>query len=322
MDAEISRYDFDMATGSKKAIYAAIAANLLIAACKFVAAFFSGSSAMLSEGIHSVVDTGNSGLLLLGARLSQKPADDEHPFGHGKELYFWTLMVAVLIFAGGGGISTYEGILHLMHPQPIEDPTWSYVVLGIAAISEGWSLTIAWREFRSASGVSPSIKAIRASKDPSTFTVLFEDAAAMGGIAAAFFGIFLSHRWNNPYLDGAASVLIGLILMTVATLLVYESRGLLIGESMNSAQMASIRGIAESDPAVERVRRQLTAYFGPETVLLNMDIQFRQDLASGEVEDSVERIEKAIRRDHPEIKNIFIEAESIAGARGKEQRNR
>ena len=300
-------------TGSKKAIYAAIIANLVIAASKFVAAGLSGSSAMLSEGIHSLVDTGNSGLLLLGIRLSRKPADEEHPFGHGKELYFWTLLVAVIIFAGGGGISIYEGILHMLHPHPLEDPTWSYVVLAIAAVSEGGSMRVAWREFCNANGVPPSLPAIRASKDPSTFTVLFEDAAALAGVVVAFIGILLSQALDNPYLDAAASIAIGLILMTVATVLVFETRRLLIGEGMSRADIASIRRAAEADPAVERVRRQLTTYFGPETVLLNMDIQFRPDLPSGEVEDAVDRIERAIRRDHPEIKTIFIEAESFAG---------
>jgi cation diffusion facilitator family transporter len=274
---------------------------------------------MLSEGIHSLVDTGNSGLLLLGIRLSRKPADEEHPFGHGKELYFWTLLVAVIIFAGGGGISIYEGILHVLRPHALEDPTWSYVVLAIAAVSEGSSMRIAWREFCKANGVPPSLPAIRASKDPSTFTVLFEDAAALAGVAVAFVGIVLSQALDNPYLDAAASIVIGLILMTVATVLVFETRRLLIGEGMSRADIASIRRAAEADPAVERVRRQLTTYFGPETVLLNMDIQFRPDLPSGEVEDAVDRIERAIRQDHPEIKTIFIEAESFAGRARTEQ---
>src|SRR6185436_13690741 len=165
-----------MQTGSRRAIYAALIANLVIAVSKFAAAFFSGSSAMLSEGIHSIVDTGNSSLLLLGIRLSQKPADEEHPFGHGKELYFWTLIVAVVIFAGGGGISLYEGILHLIDPKPLENPTWSYVVLAVAAITEAISFKVALTEFRSQQPGQPLWRAIQSSKDPSTFTVLIEDA--------------------------------------------------------------------------------------------------------------------------------------------------
>jgi cation diffusion facilitator family transporter len=302
-----------MPTGSKKSIYAALIANLIIAVAKFVAAWISGSAAMLSEGIHSIVDTGNSGLLLLGIRLSQRPPDEEHPFGHGKELYFWTLIVAVVIFAGGGGISAYEGILHLIEPKPLEDPTWSYIVLGVAAVSEGISLRVARKEFRRVQGRRSLWKAIQSSKDPSTFTVLMEDSAALAGIVAAFLGIYLSHALDNPYLDGAASVVIGLILAAVAVVLVYESRGLLIGEGVDREMLASVRAIAESDPCVERARRLLTTYFGPDSVLLNMDIQFRPHLPLDEVEAAVDRIEKGIRRKHPEIRYIFIEAESLLG---------
>jgi cation diffusion facilitator family transporter len=308
-----------MESSSKRAIYAALLANLIIAASKFVAAWFSGSSAMLSEGIHSIVDTGNSGLLLLGIRLSQKPADEEHPFGHGKELYFWTLIVAVVIFAGGGGISIYEGILHLIHPQRLENAMWSYVVLGIAAVTESWSLKVALHEFRTVQGGQTLFRAIQSSKDPSTFTVLIEDAAALGGIVAAFLGIYLGHTLDNLYLDGSASIAIGLILATVAILLVYESRGLLIGEGLDKQTLASVRAIAEAEPCVEKARRLLTSYFGPASVLLNMDLQFREDLPSGEVEAAVDRIERAIRTKHPEIKNIFVEAESIGG-RGRGER--
>jgi len=175
------------------------------------------------------------------------------------------------------------------------------------------SLRIAWRAFRTANGVAPSLRAIRASKDPSTFTVLVEDAAALAGVLVAFLGILASQLFDNPYLDAVASVVIGLILMTVATVLVLETRRLLVGEGMSPQDMASIRRAAEADPAVERVRRQLTTYLGPDTVLLNMDIQFCPDLPSGEVEEAVDRIERAIRKDHPEIRTIFIEAESFAG---------
>jgi len=268
---------------------------------------------MLSEGIHSIVDTGNSSLLLLGIRLSQKPADEEHPFGHGKELYFWTLIVAVVIFAGGGGISIYEGILHLIDPKPLENPVLSYVVLGIAALTESWSLKVALHEFRRVQGGQSVLRAIQASKDPTTFTVLIEDSAALAGIVAAFLGIYLGHALDNLYLDGAASVLIGVILMVVASLLVYESRGLLVGEGVDQQTLASVRAIAEGDACVEKARRLLTSYFGPASVLLNMDLQFREGLSAVDVEAAVERIEKAIRNKHPEIKNIFVEAESISG---------
>lgn len=296
---------------SKKAIYAAIAANLAIAVSKFTAAAFTGSSAMISEGVHSVVDTGNGGLLLLGVRRSKKPPDEMHPFGYGKELYFWTLIVAILIFAAGGGISIYEGILHLLHPAPLGDPTWNYVVLGAAMVFEGAALLYAYRQFRKTAGQQPLFSAIHASKDPTNFTVLFEDAAALLGLVAAFLGVYFGHRLQNPYLDGAASVAIGLILAATAVLLAYESKGLLVGEGADPAVLRQIRHLAEADPAVERIRSPLTMHFGPDTVLLTMDVQFRQGLSGIEVEQAVDRMEKSIRDSHPSIRRIFIEAESI-----------
>ena len=226
-----------MATASSKfVIYAAIGANLAIAIMKFVAAALTGSSAMVSEGIHSLVDTGNGGLLLFGIHKSKQPADATHPFGYGKELYFWSLIVAVLIFGVGGGISIYEGIAHLLHPRPLEDPFWSYLVLGFAAVFEGLVFVIAFRAFQALKGEDESIwQAIKSSKDPTTFTVLFEDAAAMLGLIFAFVGIFLAYQFENPYLDGVASVCIGLLLAAVAVVLAYESKGLLVGEGTGPA---------------------------------------------------------------------------------------
>ena len=221
-----------MSTESRTAIFAAIAGNLAIAATKLIAAFFTGSSAMLSEGIHSLVDTGNGGLLLLGLRKSQKPADANHPFGHGKELYFWSLVVAILIFALGGGMSVYEGVTHLSHAQ-LHDPTWNYVVLGFAIVFESFSFYFAYKAFRKEMSGQGVFKTIRASKDPTTFTVLFEDTAALLGLVVAFLGIFLGHQLNNPYLDGVASIVIGVILAVVAGFLAFESKGLLIGEGVD-----------------------------------------------------------------------------------------
>ncbi len=299
-----------MRTESRTAIFAAIAGNLAIATTKLVAAFFTGSSAMLSEGIHSLVDTGNGGLLLLGVRQSQKPPDTNHPFGHGKELYFWSLVVAILIFALGGGMSVYEGITHLSHPQ-VHHSIWNYLVLSFAIIFEGVSFFFAIQAFRKEMSGQGAFQTIRSSKDPTTFTVLFEDTAALLGLLVAFLGIYLGHLLNNPYLDGVASIIIGVILAVVAGFLAYESKGLLIGEGVDPAVLSSIRAIAAADPAVEEVRKTLTMHFSPDDVLLTLDIRFKKHLKAEGIAAVVTRLEKKIRDQHPEIKHIFIEAKSL-----------
>ena len=300
-----------MASESKTAIFAAITGNLAIATTKFAAAAFTGSSAMLSEGIHSLVDTGNGGLLLLGVRKSKKPPDATHPFGHGKELYFWSLIVAILIFALGGGMSVYEGVTHLANPHQNQDPTWNYVVLGVAIIFESASFYFAFRAFRKEMGRQGVLQTIHATKDPTTFTILFEDSAALLGLLVAFVGIFLGHVLNNPYLDGVASITIGVILGVVAGFLAYESKGLLIGEGVDEQTLNSIRKIAREDPAVVKVRKALTMHFGPYDVLLTLDIQFQEKLTAAEISAAVDHLEKKIRDQHPEIKHIFIEAKSL-----------
>ena len=250
-----------MASESRIAIFAAIAGNVAIAITKLIAAYFTGSAAMLSEGIHSLVDTGNGGLLLLGIRMSRKPADANHPFGRGKELYFWSLVVAILIFALGGGMSVYEGVTHMLHHQPPSDPTWNYVVLGFAFVFEGGSSFFALRAFRKEMSGQGVFRTIRDSKDPTTFTVLFEDTAALLGLIVAFLGIFLGHWFHNPYLDGVASIIIGLILAVVAGFLAYESKGLLIGEGVDQKTLASIRELAGADESVAEVRKSLTMHW-------------------------------------------------------------
>jgi cation diffusion facilitator family transporter len=274
-------------------------------------AAITGSSAMLSEGVHSVVDTGNGLLLLLGLRRSQRPPDETHPFGHGKELYFWTLIVAILIFAVGGGVSAYEGVSHLMRPHPIQSPFWNYLALGVAIIFEGISWTVAWREFSRVRNGRGIWQTIHESKDPTIYTVVFEDTAAMIGLLVAFAGVFLTERLGNPAFDGVASILIGLLLAGVAIFLVNESRGLLIGEGADPATLADIRHLAEADEAVERVRRPMTMHFGPHTVLLTMEIQFKPSIPAKEIEGIIDRIEKTIRERFPDVKYILIEAESI-----------
>ena len=296
---------------SKVAIYAAIVANFAIAITKFIAAFFSGSSAMLSEAIHSLVDTGNGALLLLGLRQSRKPPDDNHPFGHGKELYFWPLIVAILVFSLGGGMSVYEGITHIAHPHR-GDPTWSYVVLGLAFTFESVSAFLAFKAFRKELKGAGVFKTIKRSKDPTTFTVVFEDSAALAGLIVAFLGILLGDLLENPYLDGIASIVIGVILATVAVFLAYETKGLLIGEGVDPETLASVRAIAAEDPAVQKVRKSLTMHFGPHEVLLTLDVEFKQHLSAKDIADAINRVEASIRAHHPEIHHIFIEAKALA----------
>lgn len=294
-------------------IYGAVFANAAIATSKFVAAAVTGSSAMIAEGIHSVVDTGNGLLLLLGLHRSRKPADVLHPFGYGKELYFWTLIVSIMIFGIGGGMSIYEGIIHLIHPAHMEKPFWNYVVLGLAFVFEMISWIIAFREFshQIEPGRSPW-RTIRESKDPVIFTVLLEDSAAILGLSVAFLGVLLSTLLSNPYFDGLASIVIGLILAVVAVFIAYESKGLLVGESADSRQVEGIRSLAESDPAVDRVDNPLTMHLGPHQILVNLGIKFRAGLNIKEVEESVARIEANIKSRVPDVQHVFIEAESLS----------
>jgi cation diffusion facilitator family transporter len=293
---------------SRLAIYGAIGANLAIAVTKFVVAGITGSSAMLSEGIHSTVDTGNGILLLVGTRLSERPPTQEHPFGHGKELYFWSLIVAVLIFGLGGGISFYEGVLHVLEPKPLEDAVWNYVVLGAAAVFEGISFAIALRAFLREAGDRPFWAALRSSKDPTTFTIVAEDAAALLGLAVAALGIWASHWLDRPALDGVASIVIGLLLAGVAVLLVRESRGLLIGEGVRPATAAEIRRIARSQDAVDDVGHPLSMYIGRDEVLLTLDVKFRDGTPSEAVARTVAAIEREIGERFPVIRRIYIEA--------------
>ena len=290
-------------------------ANFAIAVTKFFAASVTGSSAMLSEGIHSVVDTGNELLLLLGIRLSKRPPDDSHPFGYGQELYFWTLIVSLFIFAIGGGMSLYEGIDHIRHPEPLSDPFWNYLVLGLAVVFEGYSWYVALQEFLASKKDASFWKAIRASKDPTIFTILFEDSAALVGLFVAFIGVFSGHLLGNVYLDGVASIIIGIILCGVALLLAAESKGLLIGEGADAETVASIRKITNEDPAVDEVVKVLTLHFGPQEILLNLEIEFVEDLETEKLATAVERLETSISDRHPEIQNIFIEAKSISARR-------
>ncbi len=293
---------------SRIAIYGAIGANIAIAITKFAVAGITGSSAMLSEGIHSSVDTFNGVLLLVGLRLSKRPPSVEHPFGHGKELYFWSLIVAVLIFGLGGGVSFYEGIEHIRHPEPLGDPTWNYVVLAAAAVFEGTSFLIALRQFRAQAGGTPFWQALDRSKDPTTYTVLAEDSAALAGLAVAALGIYLGHRFDMPVFDGAASMVIGLLLAGVALLLIAQSRGLLIGEGVRPETARAIRELAMAQPSVKEVGRVLSMYIGPDQVLAIVDVNFKDDTDTGEAAEAIAAIERQVRARFPMIKRLFIEA--------------
>ena len=303
-----------MAAESKKAVVAAIIGNVAIAAIKFVAGSITGSSAMISEGIHSLVDTGNGGLLYYGLNRGARPADEHHPFGHGMEVYFWSLIVAVSIFGIGGGMSIYEGITHIQHPVTLHNPTVNYIVLAFAVLFESLSFSVAWRAFRGTRGARRTLSAIHHGKDPSLFTVLFEDTAALLGLVVAFFGVFLSHKLDLPVLDGLASVVIGCILVSAALWLAYESRSLLVGEAADPEMVAGIRRIVLADPAVRGLGVVLTMHLGPEDVLLNIEVLFTPGLPAEEIHAAVHRIEEAINVPYPEVSRIFIEVEALRGA--------
>ena len=299
------------AHSSKFAIYGAIGANIAIAISKFVAAFFTGSSAMLSEGIHSLVDSGNGLLILYGVKQSEKPADAEHPFGRSKELYFWALIVAVLVFAIGGGMSFYEGIEHLKNPAPISDPTWNYWVLGLSLVFEGISCFLAFQAFNKDRGSASFTATLARSKDPSVFAILMEDLAALLGLVIALLGVYFGHLLNNPYLDGAASIAIGLLLMLVAIFLIYKTKGLLIGEGVDAETLADLNTIALAQPGVCQVRPPLTMYMGPADVILALDVEFENQLTADGVEQAVDHLQDAIRAKYPEFKRIFVEAKRL-----------
>ncbi len=304
-----------MAAESKKAVVAAIIGNLAIAVIKFIAGAMTGSSAMISEGIHSVVDTGNGGLLFYGLNRGARPADEHHPFGHGMEVYFWSLIVAVSIFGIGGGMSIYEGITHIQHPVELQDPTINYIVLGLAVVFESLSFSVAWRAFRGSRRGRTTIAAIHHGKDPSLFTVLFEDTAALLGLSVAFVGVFLSHQLDAPVLDGLASIVIGCILVLAALWLAYESRSLLVGEAADPQMVADIRRIVLDDPAVTGLGVVLTMHLGPDDVLLNIEVKFTPGLPAEEMHAVVHRIEERIAEPYPEVSRIFIEVEALAVAR-------
>ncbi len=304
-----------MASGSKKVIFAALAGNTLIAVTKFVAASITGSSAMLSEAIHSLVDTGNQGLLLYGMNRAQKPADENFPFGHGKEIYFWSFVVAILIFALGGGISVYEGIHHLLHPQPATNPLINYLVLSLAIIFEGVAWLFALREFRRTKGKNGYIEAINQTKDPSVLVVLFEDSAAMLGLLVALIGIGLTQLTGSIYFDGGASILIGFILVGTAIWLARETKGLLIGESAEPQIVQGIREIVQENTIIESVNEILTMHMGPDFILVTLSADFVDNASADAVEEQIAELDLQVKIRFPRVKRVFIEAEKMVRKR-------
>lgn len=301
-----------MASGSKKVIYAALIGNSLIAVTKFIAATATGSSAMLSEGIHSLVDTGNQVLLLHGMKRAARPPDREFPFGYGKEIYFWSFVVAIMIFAVGSGVSLYEGIHNLLVPGEHGDPRINYIVLSFAFIFEGFALWFAVTEFNKARGRRHPWRMIRHSKDPTLWVVLFEDCAAMAGIVVAFIGVWLTSITHNPLWDAGASVVIGLILAVVAILLAIETKGLLIGESADPEVIKDIRFILDHQPEVLHVNEILTMHMGPQHILVNLSVEFGDECRATGIENAIIRMDRAIRHKHPDVIRVFIEAEPLA----------
>ena len=298
--------------GSSLVVYAALIGILLIAVTKFEAAAFTGSSAMLSEGVHSLVDTGNEVLLLYGMHRAARPPDITHPLGHGRELYFWSFVVALLIFAIGAGVSAYEGIMHILAPEAMENPLTNYIVLVVSAVFEGISWSIALREFNREKGHLGYLEAIKKSKDPTTYTVLIEDSVALIGLLIAFAGIFSAQLFGDPRLDGVASIAIGGLLGAVAVFLARESKNLLIGEPALPAVRAAILRVAGADPAIRRVNGVITTQLGPDQVVAALSAEFADHLSADDIEHCVERIEAQIRAETPEVTTLFVKPQAHA----------
>jgi cation diffusion facilitator family transporter len=304
-------------SGSRTVVYAALIGNFLIAVTKFVAAAFTGSSAMLSEGVHSLVDTGNELLLLYGLRRAAKPPDREHPFGHGRELYFWSFVVAVLIFALGAGVSIYEGVLHILEPEAIENPTVNYVVLGLSMLFEGGTWFVALREFNREKGELGYLAAIRESKDPTTFTVLIEDTVALLGLVIALIGISAAQILDRPELDGAASIGIGVLLAGVALFLARESKNLLIGEPALPVVQQAILLAAQADEDIRHVNGVSTAQLGPHVAIAMLSAEFEDHLQTPAIEACIERVEASVRERYPELVSIFVKPQTEATWRAR-----
>jgi cation diffusion facilitator family transporter len=297
---------------SKRSIYSALIANLLIAITKFIAGVIGRSGSMISEGIHSLVDTANELLLLLGLHRARKEPDKTHPFGYGKELYFWSFIVSIMIFGLGGGLSIYQGILHIREPEPPGDPTMSYIVLGLSIIFEGSSLIIALKEFNATRGDQTWWDAVVKSKDPSTFLVMFEDSAAVAGLFIVGICMFLNHLYNIPVLDGVASLLVGLILVAVSAILARESRSLLMGEGISSESRVKITALAERDSAVLKVMHMLSTYQSPDEIILMLIVAFKEDLDTQQINEAIDRIRDCIKQEFSLVRFVLVQPETFS----------
>jgi len=300
-----------MAGESRQAVLAAVAGNLAIAATKFLAAAFSGSAAMLSEAIHSLIDTGNGVLMLYGMHRSRRPPDEQHPFGYGHEFYFWTLVVGILVFALGGGMSILAGISRIAAPRPAENLAWNYAVLACAALFESVSWYYGFKAFRAERRGRGVFETIRGSKNPASFATLLEDSAALGGLALAALGIFLAERLAAPWIDGASSVAIGVLLCLVSLVMVIESKGLLVGEGMEKRTLAQLRAMVQADPAVEQVAKLTTLYLGPEDVMLAIELRFRAGTTISDVRAALARVKRTIQGSYPRIRRIYLDSAAI-----------
>lgn len=293
-------------SNSSAVVYAALAGNLAIAVTKFAAAWWTGSSAMLSEAIHSTVDTSNQGLLLLGMRRSARPADDTHPFGHGMEINFWGFVVALLIFALGGAVSVYQGLLHIFEPEPMENAWVNLAVLAASAVFEGLSFRVAWKEMRSRYPTLSPFAAMRASKDPGVFAVMLEDLAALTGIAIAFTGVTLAYVLDQPVYDGIASLAIGVVLILAALFLSRETLSLMTGESASRDVLARARAVITDDPRVEALDEILSMHLGPRDILLAVSVDFTDTMTSSEIETAVRELTEALRQTHHSITRVYL----------------
>jgi cation diffusion facilitator family transporter len=307
-----------MSAHSNKTLWVAFAANMGVAAAKFVAAAITGSSAMLTEGVHSVVDSANQLLLLWGRHAANRPPDKYHPFGYGREIYFWSFVVAVMVFALGAGISIYEGIIHISDPEPAVSPLVAYGVLFVAFVLEGGSTVQAFREFREKKGALGWIVAVRRSKDPPGFIVLLENGAAMAGILVAAIGLFISQQTGDPRFDGAASIVIGLILALTAFVLAYESKALLIGEAADPELVEALRRTVSSRKGVSAVGDILTVHSSPDQVTAMLSVDFDDGISARDVERIVCEIEAEAARIHPLVRRLFIRPRSPVDAREAE----